>query len=104
MAQTELRDVLAALRDVDFPAEKQELVRAAETASAPGPVVAALRAIPPAEYANRDEVARSVPVRADGGTSAAQQAAQAQDRNRRRNLSQYQREVRKPPVQEELDR
>lgn len=104
MAETERRDVLAVLKDVDFPADKQDLVRAAQAAGAPEPVVAALRAIPPVEYANRDEVARSVPTRPDGDYSEAQRAEQARERNRHRNLSQYQREVPKPTVQDELDR
>jgi Protein of unknown function (DUF2795) len=63
MPETDLRDVLAALEDADLPAEEDELVQAAEAADEPEPVVAALRAFPPVEYANRDEVARSVPVR-----------------------------------------
>ena len=50
-----------ALRDVDFPAGKDELIRAAQASGAPGEVIRALRAIPPEEYANREEVARSVP-------------------------------------------
>ena len=43
-----------ALRDVDFPAGKDELIRAAQAAGAPGEVIRALRAIPPEEYANRE--------------------------------------------------
>jgi hypothetical protein len=49
-----------ALRDVDFPVGKDELIRAAQASGAPGEVIRALRAIPPEEYANREEVARSV--------------------------------------------
>jgi len=55
MSSDQLRQ---ALRDVDFPAGKDELIRAAQ---ASGEVIRALRAIPPEEYANREEVARSVP-------------------------------------------
>ena len=55
MSSDQLRQ---ALRDVDFPAGKDELIRAAQ---ASGAVIRALRAIPPEEYANREEVARSVP-------------------------------------------
>ncbi|MFG2636443.1 DUF2795 domain-containing protein [Streptomyces sp. NPDC048362] len=48
MSSTSVRDdVQEALRDVDFPTSKGELVKA-------------LRAIPLHEYGNRDEVARSV--------------------------------------------
>jgi Protein of unknown function (DUF2795) len=42
-----------ALRDVDFPAGKDELIRAAQASGAPGEAIRALRAIPPEEYANR---------------------------------------------------
>jgi hypothetical protein len=62
----------------------------------------AFRGFPPAEYANRDEVARSVPTRpaSDRQYTPAQRAEQA----RRRQLSQYQRDVPKPAVQDELHR
>ena len=102
MPETDLRDVLAALEDVDFPAEEDEPVRAAEAGDEPEPVVAALRAFPPVEYANRDEVARSVPTRpaSDREYTPAKRAEQA----RRRQLSQYQRDVPNPAVQDEPDR
>jgi hypothetical protein len=66
----------------------------------------ALRAIPPLEYANREEVARSLPENpvADRGLSAAQRAEQARERNRMRRLSQLDREVPKPVMEEELER
>jgi hypothetical protein len=50
------------LTDVDFPADKDALVAAAERQGAPEEVVRALRAIPPVDYANRDEVISSVPL------------------------------------------
>ncbi|MGV9573167.1 DUF2795 domain-containing protein, partial [Streptomyces nigra] len=60
---TSAREVVEALKDVDFPATKDELVEAARrTGGGSKEVVAALRAIPPDEYANKDEVARSVRV------------------------------------------
>ncbi|MET8616161.1 DUF2795 domain-containing protein [Streptomyces misionensis] len=46
--------MLDALQDVDFPAGKEELVKAAENAGAPEEVVKALHAVPPDEYGNRD--------------------------------------------------
>jgi hypothetical protein len=96
-----------ALRDVDFPAGKDELIRAAQAAGAPGEVIRALRAIPPEEYANREEVARSVPKdpAEELQPSPAQQAAQARERRRHggQHLSQYLREVPKPAVEDELD-
>jgi hypothetical protein len=96
-----------ALRDVDFPASKDELVRAAQAAGAPGEVIRALRAIPPEEYANREEVARSVPKDPTGELhpSPAQRAAQARERRRHggQHLSQYLRDVPKPAVEDEID-
>ena len=38
-----------AVRDVDFPAGQDELIRAAQPSGAPGEVIRALRAIPPEE-------------------------------------------------------
>jgi Protein of unknown function (DUF2795) len=80
---------------------KDELVQAAEAAKAPEPAVRALRAIPPVEYANREEVARSLPDNpaADRGLSAAERAEQAREWNRRRGLSRLDREVPKPVVE-----
>ena len=102
MAHTTVREVLAALDDVDFPADKDQLLRAASSASEE--VRAALRAMPPEVYQNRDEVARSVRADsdADTGYSAAQRAEQARQGGRP-GQSQYMRDVPKPPIEEELD-
>ena len=93
-----------ALRDVDFPAGKDELIKAAQAA---GEVIRALRAMPPEEYANREEVARSVPKdpAEELRPSPAQRAAQARERRHHggQHLSQYLREVPKPAVEDELD-
>jgi hypothetical protein len=48
------------LTDVDFPADKDALVAAAEQRGAAQEAVRALRAIPPVDYANRDQVISSV--------------------------------------------
>ena len=96
-----------ALRDVDFPAGEDELIRAAQAAGAPGEVIRALRAIPPEEYANREEVARSVPKdpAEELHPSPAQRTAQARERRHHggQHLSQYLREVPKPAVEDDLD-
>ncbi|WP_326691886.1 MULTISPECIES: DUF2795 domain-containing protein [unclassified Streptomyces] len=102
-AHTTVKEVLAALDDVDFPADKDELLRAASGAS--HEVCAALRGIPPEEYANREEVARSVRVDPDSDLdlSPAQRAEQARQGGRP-GQSQHLREAPKPPVEDELDR
>jgi hypothetical protein len=69
--------VADALLDVDFPASKAELVRAAERAGAGEDVLAALRSLPLADYDNRDEVLRSVETVEATGQTPAQKAAQA---------------------------
>jgi hypothetical protein len=101
-------EVVMYLGDADFPAAKDDLLQAAEAAGAPPAVLKALRAIPPEQYANRGEVARSVPTdpAADLHPSPAQRAEQARVQRHRgpHPVSQYEREVPKPPVQEELDR
>ncbi|MET9859259.1 DUF2795 domain-containing protein [Streptomyces smyrnaeus] len=105
MAHTNVEEVLAALDDVDFPAGKDELLEAASSSGASAEVRAALRGIPPEEYANRQEVARSVRVDPDSDLdhSAAQHAEQARQGGRP-GQSQYLREAPKPPVEEELHR
>ncbi|MBC2864643.1 DUF2795 domain-containing protein [Streptomyces mexicanus] len=103
--RTSAQDVVKAVKDVDFPAGKDDLVQAASRSGAPQEVVKALRGIPPEQYANREEVARSVRTAADSdlGLSPAQQAEQARAGGRP-GQSQHLREVPKPPVEEELDR
>ncbi|GAA4697565.1 hypothetical protein GCM10023215_39770 [Pseudonocardia yuanmonensis] len=54
--------VLDYLTDVDYPADKDALVSAAERAGAPDEVLRSLRAIPPVDYRSRAEVVRSVRV------------------------------------------
>ena len=92
-----------ALRDVDYPAGKEELIRAAEVAGAPEEMIRALRAIPPEVYRNLGEVARSIPgdPAEELGVTLAQRAEQARERRRHggEHLSQYLREVPKPPLE-----
>jgi hypothetical protein len=101
-------EVVRYLRDVNFPAGQEDLLRAADDAGAPQEVLGALRAIPPEEYANRAEVARSVPTdpAADLHPTPAQRAQQARERRHRgpHPVSEYQREVPKPAIEDELDR
>ncbi|MGW5329343.1 DUF2795 domain-containing protein [Streptomyces sp. NPDC004014] len=102
---TSARDVVEAIKDVDFPAGKDRLIEAASRSGAAPDVVKALRGIPAEQYANREEVARSVRVdpASDLGLSAAQRAEQAREGGRP-GQSQYLRDVPKPPIEEELDK
>lgn len=104
MTAHQLRD---ALRHVDFPASKRELIEAAQAAGAADDVIAALQAIPPEEYASRQEVASSVPLdpAEERGLTEAERAQQARKSRHHggQPVSQYEREVRRPVVDEELD-
>jgi hypothetical protein len=70
-------DVLKYLADVDYPTDKDTLVRAAERAGAPEGVLRSIRAIPPVDYRSRVEVVRSVRVDPGAGRSAGLAAEQA---------------------------
>ncbi len=100
---TSARDVVEAVKDVDFPGQGHADRRGEPEGRAAGRR-RALRGIPAEQYANREEVARSVRVDPDSdlGLSPAQRAEQAR-KGGRPGQSQHFREVPKPPVEEELD-
>lgn len=91
--------VAGALDAVDFPATKEELVSMAEAAPTHEDVLSALRSLPLGEYANLDEVLRSVETADATGASPAQHAAQART-PARPGLAQHQRTTasRQPPA------
>ncbi|MGK5496689.1 DUF2795 domain-containing protein [Streptomyces sp. URMC 125] len=105
MAHTDAQEILGSLRDVGFPADKDELLRAATADGASDEALKALRGIPPDRYGNREEVARSVRVDPDSdlGHSASQRAAQAR-RGGEPGLSQHLRDAPRTPVEDEPDR
>lgn len=101
---TSAQDVVEAIKDVDFPAGKDQLIEAASRSGATPDVIKALRGIPPEQYTNREEVARSVRLDPDSdlGHSPAQRAEQARQGGKP-GQSQHLRETPKPPIEEELD-
>ncbi len=105
--KTEKREILDAVSTAPFPADKDELLRAAEDNHAKPEIIDALRAMPPETYESKSEVASSVRLRPedddDVSDSPGQRAAQAR-RDTRGGHAQHQREAPKPPVEEELDR
>ncbi|GAA2237224.1 DUF2795 domain-containing protein [Streptomyces nogalater] len=104
-AHTSVPEVLDAVKDVTYPAGKEQLVSAARRAGATEEVVKALRGMPAEEYAGRAEVARSVRVDPDSdlGPDAGRRAGQAR-RGGKPGLSQHLREEPKTPIHEEFDR
>lgn len=105
MAQTDVQHILHAITDVSFPADKEELLRVAEESDASPEVLKALREMPPEQYENKNEVARSVHTDADSDQphSAAQRAKQASQHGKT-GMTQQLRDADKPPVQQELDK
>lgn len=85
-------DVLQYLSSLDYPAEKNEVVREAEREGAPPDVLKALRALPPVDYANGTEVARSAAIEAAPEVGPAQRAEQARDKKHNR-VSQHLRGI-----------
>ncbi|MFR9805126.1 DUF2795 domain-containing protein [Pseudonocardia sp. RS010] len=69
--------VLDYLADVDYPADKDALLSAAERSGAPDEVLRSLRAMPPVEYRSRAEVVRSVRVDPTPGRPSGLAAEQA---------------------------
>ena len=63
IADTEVVAIRAALVDVDFPADKDTLVQCAKSACAEEETVRAIRAMPPVDYHNIDEVLSSADMR-----------------------------------------
>ena len=69
--------VLAYLEDVDYPADKNTLLAAAERRGAPEAVLRSIRAVPPVDYRSQAEVARSVETDPAAGRSGSRAAEQA---------------------------
>ncbi|MFC9962845.1 MULTISPECIES: DUF2795 domain-containing protein [Nocardia] len=99
MVTTDVQRVERALSEVDFPANKDDLVRCATDAKADEDTVRALRAIPPVAYANMTEVLQSVTL--DDGRTEAQRMAQSRD-HAHPGVAERDREVPPNPIVEEL--
>lgn len=99
MVRTDADRVQRALSELRFPADKESLVRHAIDVGTDRETIRALKAIPPAEYANLAEVVQSVWL--DDGRSAAERAAQHRERARPR-VTERERPVPVNPIVEEL--
>src|SRR5699024_5527447 len=87
------------LSGVDYPAHRDALVDQAERNGAPEHVQAALRAMPPVEYADRDEVAASVHTSERQSDS---EKAKERGRHQHSHLAETETEVPSTPIAEEL--
>jgi hypothetical protein len=77
-------EVLRYLNAVDFPADKDDIVREAQREGAPEDVLKALRAMPPMDYRSKDEVARSAATDIAPELTPAEKAAKARNRQHQR--------------------
>lgn len=94
--------ILELLDDFDFPASKQQIVEYARRHHAHRDVERALAALPLGDYANRDEVIRSVPLDPDPELTPAERAYQARH-HRHPRLAEHMRMTELPPIEEEID-
>ncbi|MFC7550898.1 DUF2795 domain-containing protein [Plantactinospora sp. GCM10030261] len=76
--------VMRYLSAMDYPAGKDEILREAQRAGAPPEVLRALRAIPPVDYANTNEVVRSARTELAPEVDAGERAGKARDRRHQR--------------------
>ncbi|MFK3979798.1 DUF2795 domain-containing protein [Micromonospora sp. NPDC050397] len=77
-------EVLRYLTALDFPATRDDIVAEAERAGAPHGVLRALRAMPPVDYGNVNEVARSAATNSNPEVTPADLAARARDKKHQR--------------------
>ncbi len=85
-----VEDIRDALMNADFPADKDELIRVAEQAGAAKETLSVLRSLPVADYANKDEVIRSVDTAEATGSTPSEHAAKARTETRP-GVAQHQR-------------
>jgi hypothetical protein len=101
MTATTTEDRLrAVLNDVDYPADKDQLLEHAQRNAADDETVRALRSIPPVTYGNFQEVLQSVPL--DPGRDESQRAAQRRTHTHPR-LAEQAKDVPANPIKEELE-
>ncbi|MEV1288389.1 DUF2795 domain-containing protein [Micromonospora sp. NPDC049679] len=84
-------EVLRYLNALDFPIDKEELVRQVERQGAPQNVLKALRALPPLDYSNKNEVVRSAAIALAPEVSPPERAERARYRHHQQ-VAQHLRE------------
>lgn len=76
-------EVLRHLTNLDYPAQRDDVIREAERQDAPPDVVKALRGLPLVSYRNDQEIVRSADLDPAPERDRAQRAVQARDRHER---------------------
>ena len=75
VASTTHSQLRQCLRDVDFPANKDDLLSAAERNGCDGQTIRAMQAVPPETYANVAQVAASVTITDERDVSGSDKGA-----------------------------
>jgi hypothetical protein len=98
-AASDVERLRRALADVDFPAEKTDLVRSADQTGADDDTVRALKSVPPVTYSSFNELLRAVRLEQD--RSPADEAAQRR-MHAKPGLSQYDKDIPGHPIADEI--
>ncbi|TQN33225.1 uncharacterized protein DUF2795 [Haloactinospora alba] len=101
-ATTTTRRLKAALDDVDYPADKDQLVRTARDNGADEDTVRALEAMPPTDYGDFDEVTASVQMTDDAGPLSDAEKARARRHHTTPGVAETEKETPDNPIEEEL--
>jgi hypothetical protein len=95
-------EIRSALNDVDFPADKEALTDAASRNGAGAEVLRALASLAVEQYANVDEVIRSLDTAEATGQSPADKAVRARDRTHT-EVAEHMRDVHAPELDPDRD-
>jgi|GraSoiStandDraft_8_1057269.scaffolds.fasta_scaffold205308_2 Protein of unknown function (DUF2795) len=103
VASTTRSQLQRCLSAVDFPASKQDLLNAADSAGADDETARALRGIPPETYTNLDQVAASVTIVNEGNVIRDADKAAARRTHTTPGRAESAKDVRnESPIVEEL--
>jgi molybdopterin biosynthesis enzyme len=102
MSTSEWDGVAVALEDIDFPADKEDLVKHVEAKPADEHTVKLIRALPVATYANISEIRSSVRLdpAADDGEDASERAARRHS-SHSEHIAPHLRDRDQPPLDED---
>jgi len=101
-ATTTTQRLKAALNEVDYPADRDRLVEAARANGADEDTVRALRAMPPDDYRNFDDVRASTQKTDDGGPTGDADKANARRHHTKPGVAEREKDIPANPIVEEL--
>ncbi len=104
MAPSVIDKVRDLLVDVDYPAGKEDLLTAAQRHGADEDSMRALRALPPVDYRNADEVLRSIDVDPEdrSGTTTTSDKGRRRREHDHPGLAEHMKETETSPIEQAL--